>query len=392
MILFVLSNHRVQTSCNLSCTTIISARLPLAYSRDSFVTCLVSNFPIVAFVSLNSASLVSTFYAKYTSSSCHGWVTFRNSISSSCNFYNCICNFLLFPDCTIHCIGVKPGFSSFIFTISTLACHISLCTTSTTSICSMPIHDFVVVSSKCVLFAIWCAICSVISLTSTFNCLVGSLFSNSSILDLYSATTVSILSASACACTTTFCTFSIMEASGSSRMSRSSEHNSATDLCMLTSSCFHFIANVAALQYLFFVLSCSYLSATFFARTSCSLSLNSLAICTCRVLNVSEGSSAKSSYAAPSCSPSYALGWYMLIGVTEMNLCRVPSRSLTVLCIVDVVATCNAWLTSVLSSVRCVSIVYLSASYAVVIVVIGFDILSQNLSVMFSKSSSCSTV
>ena len=44
--------------------------------------------------------------------------------------------------------------------------------------------------------------------------------------------------------------------------------------------------------------------------------------------------------------------------------------------VVDGVATCGAWLTSILSSVICVSIVYLSTSYAVVIVVISLNILS----------------
>jgi len=66
----------------------------------------------------------------------------------------------------------------------------------------------------------------------------------------------------------------------------------------------------------------------------------------------------------------------MLIGVTVMNLCQFPSRSITVLGAVDGVATCGAWLTSVFSSVICVSIVYLSASCAVVIAVISVDIVS----------------
>lgn len=70
-------------------------------------------------------------------------------------------------------------------------------------------------------------------------------------------------------------------------------------------------------------------------------------------------------------------------------LCRFPFGSITVLCTVDGVATCGAWLTSVFNSMSCVSIVCLSASCAVVIAVIGFDKLSQTLSAMLSKSSSC---
>ena len=134
------------------------------------------------------------------------------------------------------------------------------------------------------------------------------------------------------------------------------------------------------------------MSATFSALTSYSLSLNSLMIYPCRVFNVSEGSTTKSSYTTPSYGPSCALGRHILIGVTEMNRYRVPSRSVTMLCTVDGVATCGAWLTNILNSVSCVSIVYLSASCAVVIVVVSFDILSQTLFAMFSKSSSCSTI
>ena len=129
-----------------------------------------------------------------------------------------------------------------------------------------------------------------------------------------------------------------------------------------------------ALRYLLYVLSLSFLSATFSALTNYSLSLNSSVICACRVLNVSEGSAAKSSCATPSYSHSYALGWHMLIGVTVMNLCRFPFVSITALCTVDGVATCGAWLTNVFSSVSCVSIVCLSASYVVVIVVIDSNI------------------
>ena len=91
-----------------------------------FVTRSANNFSIVACVSLNYASFVSTFYAKFASSSCHGWVTFKNSISSSRNFYNYICSFLLLPNCTIHYTGVRLGVSSFNFMISALAYHLSL--------------------------------------------------------------------------------------------------------------------------------------------------------------------------------------------------------------------------------------------------------------------------
>ena len=160
---------------------------------------------------------------------------------------------------------------------------------------------------------------------------------------------------------------------------------------MLTSSCFHYVANTTTLQYLFSILSCSYLSATFSALTSYSLSLNSSEIYAYRILNVSEGSAAKSSCATPSCSPSCALNWCMLIGLTTTNLCRFPSGSMTVLGAVDGVATYGAWLTSIFSSVIYVSIVCLSASCTVVIAVIDSNIVSQTLSTMLSKSSSRST-
>jgi hypothetical protein len=275
--------------------------------------------------------------------------------------------------------------------ISASTYRLSLHTASTALIYSMPNHDFVAVSSKCVVSSIWCAIFPMISLAATFNCSIGSVFSNSSILALYSTSTVSILTTSACECTTTFYTFSNTKTSGSSCMSGSSENNSTTTLFMLTSSYFLYAANIVTLWYLFSILSRSFLSATFSALTSCSLSLNSSVICACKILNVSEGSGTKSSCAAPSCSPSCALGQHMLIGVTETNLCQVPSESITVLCIVDGVATCGVWPTSVFNSVSCVSIVSLSTSYAVVIVMIDSDILSQNLSAMLLKSSSCST-
>ena len=81
----------------------------------------------------------------------------------------------------------------------------------------------------------------------------------------------------------------------------------------------------------------------------------------------------------------------MLIGVTEMNRCQVPTGSITTLCNVDGVAIYGVWITSVFSSVRCASIICLSASCTDVNVVIGSDILSQTLSVMVLKSSSCNT-
>ena len=278
-------------------------------------------------------SLVSTFYAKSASSSYHGWVTFRNFVSSSRNFCNCICNSLLLPDCTIRCIGVRLGVSSYSFAIFASAYRISSRTSSTTSICSMPNHDVAVVSSKCVVSSTQCVICPMISLAASFNCSVRSLFSSSSILALYSTSTISILAASACARTTTFYTFSNTEASGSSCMFGSSEHNSTTTLFKLTSSCFRCTTTVVVSQYLFSTLSRSYLSVAFSALTSYSLSLNSSTICTCRVLNVSEGCVAKSSCAAPSYSPSHALGRHMLIGVTETNRCRVPFGSTTNPCL-----------------------------------------------------------
>lgn len=159
-------------------------------------------------------------------------------------------------------------------------------------------------------------------------------------------------------------------------MSGSSEHHSTTTLFKLTSSCFRCTATMAVLRYLVSALSHAFLSTTFSALTSCSLSLNSLAICACRVLNISEGSATKSSCAAPSCSPSCALGRHVLIGVMEMNQCRVPFGSTTTLCIAGGGATCGVCRTSAFSSVSCASIVCFSTSYTVVIVVIGSDILS----------------
>ena len=84
------------------------------------------------------------------------------------------------------------------------------------------------------------------------------------------------------------------------------------------------------------------LSTTFSALTNCSLSLNSLATCAYRILNVSEGSVAKSSCVAPSGNPSYALGCHMLIGVIVTNMCRFPSGSIVVLGVVNGVATCGS--------------------------------------------------
>ena len=179
--------------------------------------------------------------------------------------------------------------------------------------------------------------------------------------------------------------------SGSSCMSGSSEHNSTMALFKLTSSCFHCTTIVAALRYFLSTWSHSYLSATFSILTSCSLSLNSSAICTWRVLIISEGNVAKSSCAAPSCSPSCALGWHMLIGVTEMNQCQVPTGSITMLYVVVGVATYGAWLTNVFNSVSCVLIICFSASCVDANVVIGSDMLSQTLSAMVLKLSSCNT-
>ena len=145
---------------------------------------------------------------------------------------------------------------------------------------------------------------------------------------------------------------------------------------MLTSSFFCYAANVASLRYFLSKLFRSYLSATFFALTICSLSLNSLVICACRVLSVSEGSTTKYSYAAPSCSRSFTLGCCILMGITVTNLCQFPSGSITALGVVDGVATCGAWLISVFSFVSYVSIICLSTSYVVVIAVIGSNIVS----------------
>ena len=105
------------------------------------------------------------------------------------------------------------------------------------------------------------------------------------------------------------------------------------------------------------MLSCSFLSAAFSTLTVCSLSLNSSVIYAYKVLSVLEGSVAKSSCATPSCSPSYALDRQMLISVTDMNRCLFPSGSMTALGVVDGVATCGAWLTSVLNSMSFASIV-----------------------------------
>ena len=286
---------------------------------------------------------------------------------------------------------MRPIVSSFSFAIFASACRISSRTSSTTSIFSIPNHDVVVLSSKYVVSSIRCAIYPVISLASNFNCSIGSLFSNSSILALYSASTTSILTTSAWVCTTNFYTFSNMKASSSSCMPGSSKHNSTIALFRLTSSCFRCVATAAVLGYLFSALSHSCVSAAFSTLASYSLSLNSSTICACRILNTSEGIAAKSNCTAPSYSPSCALGWHMLIGVLEMNRCSVPFGFITTLCILDGVATCGAWLTNVFSSMSCASIVYFSASYVVVIVVISSDILSQTLSTMFSKSSSCNT-
>lgn len=143
---------------------------------------------------------------------------------------------------------------------------------------------------------------------------------------------------------------------------------------MFTSFFFRCIVVVAALRYLFYVLSCSCLRATFSTLTSYSLSINFSLIYTCRVHSASEGSPTKSSYAASSCSPSCALGYHMLIGVTLKNLSQFPSRSMVALA--AGVDTYGAWLTKVFSSMIYVSIVFLSASCASVIVVIGVDIVS----------------
>lgn len=131
-----------------------------------------------------------------------------------------------------------------------------------------------------------------------------------------------------------------------------------------------------ALRYLLSMLSFSYLSATFSTLTNCSLSLNSSATCACRILSVSEGREAKSSCATPFGNPSYALGYRMIIGMTAMNLCRFPFGSMTALGVVDEVATCGAWLTNIFDFVSCASIVCLSTSCAIVIIVIGSDLVS----------------
>ena len=120
----------------------------------------------------------------------------------------------------------------------------------------------------------------------------------------------------------------------------------------------------------------SSLSAAFSALTICSLSLNSLVIFVCKVFSVFDGNKAKSSYAMPSSNPSCATSLRMLISMTLTSLCQFPSGSMTVLCAVDGVATCGAWLISIFISMSCVSIVCLRTSYIVVIVVSGSVIVS----------------
>lgn len=202
--------------------------------------------------------------------------------------------------CTILCTSVRPAGSYVNFVISASVFHISSCISSTMSISSMPDHDSVAVSSRCVVSLTWNAISPVISLASAFNCAVGSHFSNSSIRALYSVSTVSILSVIAFVRTTTFCTFSSIGPSSSTCMSRSSEHNSAIVFLMLTSSFYRCVAIVASFRYLLSMSSHSCLSATFSALTICSLSLNSSVIYVCNVFSVYDGSAAKSSCATPS--------------------------------------------------------------------------------------------
>ena len=168
----------------------------------------------------------------------------------------------------------------------------------------MLLHDSVVVLNRCVISLIRYTICFVTSLAIAFNCAVGSHFSSSSILALYSISTLSILSIIAFAHTITFCTFFTIGASGSSYISGSSEHNSTTYFLMLSSSFLHCTANAMTLQYLLSMLSLSRLSTTFSALTICSLSLNSSVIYAYKVLSVSQGSTTKSSCMASSCNPS----------------------------------------------------------------------------------------
>ena len=155
--------------------------LPCTWSRDSLVTFSANNLSTALCVPRNFASLVSTCSTNPTSSSCHSWVTCKNYVSSSCSFYNWICNFLLSPSLIILYTKGRPIISSLSFTMFASAWHISSCTSSTTSICSIPIHDDVVVSNKCVVSWICFSILLLISLASTFSYLLGSLFSSSSI-------------------------------------------------------------------------------------------------------------------------------------------------------------------------------------------------------------------
>ena len=298
-------------------------------------------------------------------------MTFINFVSSTRSHCSCICNFFLFPVCIIRGTSVRLEGSFVNFAISSSVGRISSRTSSNSSIFSMPIHDFVAVFSRCVVSSIRNAISHVISLAATLNCTVRSLFSNSSIQTLYFVSTVSILSTIFFARTTTFHTFSSMGPSSSTYMSESFEHNSATIFLMLASSFFRCVAVAMAFRYIFSMSSHSCLSTTFSALTICSLSLNSLVICACKVFNVSDGSTTKSSYATPSCNPSGVAGLHMLINVTSMSLCQFPSLSMTMLGVVDGVATCGAWLINVFSSVSCVSIIFLRTSYTVVITVSG---------------------
>ena len=74
-----------------------------------------------------------------------------------------------------------------------------------------------------------------------------------------------------------------------------------------------------------------------------------------------------------------------------MKRCRCPCGSITTLCTGVGIATCNMWLTRLFSSMSCTSIVFFITSCAVVNVVIGSVTLSQTLSTMVLKSSSCNT-
>ena len=196
-------------------------------------------------------------------------------------------------------------------------------------------------------------------------------FFQPSIRALYSISTVSILSAIAFAHTTPFHTFSSMGPSGSTCMSRSSENNSAIVFLMLASSFFRYAAVVAAFRYLFSMSSRSCLSATFSSLTICSLSLNSSVICACRVFNVFDGSTTKSSCTTPSCNPSGVAGLRMLISVTSTSLCQFSSWYMTMLGAVDRVATYDVCLISIFNFMTCVSIICLRTSCTVVIAVSG---------------------